>query len=132
MARACEAGGADALTLVNTFVGMAIDVERRARRLGRPTGGLSGPAIKPLALARCHEVAGAVHIPVIGIGGIVTGRDALEFMLVGASAVQVGTANFARPRAPRRLARCARGSRAGVAPVADLRRRRRGGGRHAD
>jgi dihydroorotate dehydrogenase (NAD+) catalytic subunit len=102
-ARACEAGGADALTCVNTFVGMAIDLERMSSRLGRATGGLSGPAIKPLALARCHEAAQAVRIPVIGSGGIASGRDALEFIAAGATAVQVGTATFAEPGAAVRV-----------------------------
>jgi dihydroorotate dehydrogenase (NAD+) catalytic subunit len=99
LAKACEQGGADALTAVNTFVGMAVDLDRMESRLGRATGGLSGAAIKPLALARCHEAAGAVRIPVIGSGGIMDGRDALEFIAVGAAAVQVGTASFLRPRA---------------------------------
>ncbi len=99
LARACEAGGADAVTAVNTFVGMAIDVDRGTSRLSLATGGLSGPAIKPLALARCHEAARAVSIPVLGSGGIMSGRDALEFLLAGAAAVQVGTASFLRPRA---------------------------------
>ena len=99
LAVACEQGGADAVTAVNTFVGMAVDLDRGASKLGRATGGLSGPAIKPLALARCHETARAVGIPVIGSGGIMTGRDALEFIAVGATAVQVGTASFLRPRA---------------------------------
>jgi dihydroorotate dehydrogenase (NAD+) catalytic subunit len=99
LARACEQGGADALTAVNTFVGMSIDLAHGRPRLGRTTGGLSGPAIKPLALARCHEAVRAVSIPVIGSGGIMTGRDALEFIAIGAAAVQVGTASFIRPRA---------------------------------
>jgi dihydroorotate dehydrogenase (NAD+) catalytic subunit len=99
LARACEQGGADAITAVNTFVGMALDLDGGRSRLNRATGGLSGPAIKPLALARCHEAARAVTIPVLGSGGIMTGRDALEFIAVGATAVQVGTAGFIRPRA---------------------------------
>ena len=99
LARACERGGADAITAVNTFVGMAVDLQHLRSRLGRATGGLSGPAIKPLALARCHEAARAVKIPVIGSGGIMNGRDALEFLAVGAAAVQVGTASFLRPAA---------------------------------
>jgi len=103
LAVACEQGGADALTAVNTFVGMAVDLDHRRSRLGRATGGLSGPAIKPLALARCHEAVRAVGIPVIGSGGIFTGRDALEFLAVGAAAVQVGTASFIRPRAAANL-----------------------------
>jgi dihydroorotate dehydrogenase (NAD+) catalytic subunit len=99
LAIASEQGGADAVTAVNTFVGMAVDLDRMRSRLNRTTGGLSGPAIKPLALARCHEAANAVRIPVIGSGGIVSGRDALEFLAVGAAAIQVGTASFIRPRA---------------------------------
>ena len=99
LARACEQGGADAVTAVNTFVGMALDLGHGRSKLGRETGGLSGPAIKPLALARCAEAAAAVKIPVIGSGGIASGRDALEFLAVGARAVQVGTATFVRPRA---------------------------------
>ena len=99
LARACEQGGADAITAVNTFVGMSVDLGRPRHRLNRATGGVSGPAIKPLALARCHETARAVSIPVVGSGGIMNGRDALEFIAVGATAVQVGTASFVRPRA---------------------------------
>jgi dihydroorotate dehydrogenase (NAD+) catalytic subunit len=99
LAIACEQGGADGVTAVNTFVGMAVDLDHMRNRLNRPTGGLSGPAIKPLALARCHEAAAAVRIPVVGSGGIMSGRDALEFLAVGAAAVQVGTASFVRPRA---------------------------------
>jgi dihydroorotate dehydrogenase (NAD+) catalytic subunit len=99
LARACEQGGADAVTAVNTFVGMSVDLGPPRHRLNRATGGLSGPAIKPLALARCHEAARAVGIPVVGSGGIMNGRDALEFIAVGAAAVQVGTVSFIRPRA---------------------------------
>jgi len=102
-ARACERGGADALTAVNTFVGMAIDLDRMRSKLGKATGGLSGPAIKPLALARCWEAAAAVRIPVLGSGGIASGRDALEFMAAGATAVQVGTATFVEPEAASRV-----------------------------
>lgn len=99
LARACEQGGADAVTAVNTFVGMAVDLDAMTSRLNRATGGVSGAAIKPLALARCAETAAAVGIPVIGSGGIMSARDALEFIAVGAAAVQVGTASFIRPRA---------------------------------
>jgi len=99
LAMACEQGGADAVTAVNTFVGMAVDLGPMRNKLNRSTGGLSGPAIKPLALARCHEAAAAVKIPVLGSGGIMNGRDALEFIAVGAAAVQVGTVSFVRPRA---------------------------------
>jgi dihydroorotate dehydrogenase (NAD+) catalytic subunit len=102
-ARACERGGADALTAVNTFVGMAIDLDSMRSKLGKATGGLSGPAIKPLALARCWEAAHAVRIPVLGSGGIASGRDALEFMAAGATAVQVGTATFVEPEASARV-----------------------------
>jgi dihydroorotate dehydrogenase (NAD+) catalytic subunit len=99
LARACEQGGADGITAVNTFVGMSVDLTGPRHRLNRTTGGLSGPAIKPLALARCHEAARAVAIPVLGSGGIMNGKDALEFIAVGAAAVQVGTASFVRPAA---------------------------------
>jgi dihydroorotate dehydrogenase (NAD+) catalytic subunit len=98
-ARACEDAGADALSLVNTFVGMAIDAETRRPRLRFTTGGLSGPAIKPVALRMVWQVARATRLPVIGIGGIMTAADALEFFIAGARAVQVGTANFVNPRA---------------------------------
>ena len=122
LARACEAGGADAVSLVNTFVGTAIDLERREFMLGRATGGLSGPAIKPLALAQVYEVSGAVKIPVVGMGGIVSATDALEFLVAGAACVQVGTASFARPDAPVRIALgIAEWCRAhGIERVADL------------
>ena len=104
LARACEAAGADALTAINTIRGMAIDIDRRRPRLGNRTGGLSGPALRPIALRVVWDIVGAVSIPVIGIGGIGTARDALEFLMAGASAVQVGTANFADPRAAKRVA----------------------------
>jgi len=122
LARACEAGGADAVSLVNTFVGTAIDLERREFLLGRATGGLSGPAIKPLALAQVYEVSGAVRIPVVGMGGIMSATDALEFLVAGAACVQVGTASFARPDAPVRVALgIAEWCRAhGIERVADL------------
>jgi dihydroorotate dehydrogenase (NAD+) catalytic subunit len=102
-ARACERGGADALTAVNTFVGMAIHLDTLRSKLGKATGGLSGPAVKPLALARCWEAAHAVRIPVLGSGGITSGRDALEFIAAGATAVQVGTATFVEPEACTRV-----------------------------
>lgn len=98
-ARACEEAGADALTLVNTFVGMSIDVYKRRPMLSNVIGGLSGPAIRPLAVRLVHQASQSVSIPVIGIGGIVSARDALEFMIAGAAAVQVGTANFIDPMA---------------------------------
>ena len=98
-ARACEDAGADALTLVNTFVGMSIDVNRRRPMLSNVIGGLSGPAIRPLAVRLVYQASRAVAIPVVGIGGIVSARDALEFIIAGAAAVQVGTANFIDPLA---------------------------------
>ena len=97
LARAAETAGADALSLVNTFVGMAIDVETRAPRISNVTAGLSGPAIKPVAVRMVYQVAKAVKIPLIGIGGIASAEDALEFIIAGASAIQVGTANFYAP-----------------------------------
>jgi len=97
IAKAAETGGANALSLINTLVGMAIDAERRRPVLGNVTGGLSGPAIKPVALAMVWKAHRAVSIPLIGIGGIMTATDVVEFMLAGASAVQVGTANFVDP-----------------------------------
>ncbi len=100
VAIAVAEAGADAISLINTLKGMYIDITTRQPLLGRKTGGLSGPAIKPIALAMVYEVAGAVEVPVIGCGGIVTGSDAIEFIMAGASAVQVGTATFANPRAP--------------------------------
>jgi len=98
-ARAAEAEGADAVSLVNTFVGMTIDVARARPVLANVSGGLSGPAIRPLAVWMTLQVRRAVGIPIIGMGGIMTARDALEFILAGATAVQVGTANFVKPRA---------------------------------
>ncbi|TAK61997.1 MAG: dihydroorotate dehydrogenase [Bacteroidetes bacterium] len=103
-ARAVERAGADGVSVVNTFIGMAIDIRTRKPRLSTITGGLSGPAIKPLALAKVYEVAQAVKIPVIGIGGIMTWEDAIEFLLAGATAIQVGTANFITPSAGVKIA----------------------------
>jgi dihydroorotate dehydrogenase (NAD+) catalytic subunit len=103
MARAAEDAGADALSLVNTFVGMAIDAETRKPRISNITAGLSGPAIKPIAIRMVWEVAKAVKIPVIGLGGISTAEDVVEFMLAGASAIQVGTVNFWDPCACEKL-----------------------------
>ena len=100
IARAAADAGADALSLINTILGMAIDLRRRKPKLPGATGGLSGPAIRPIALRMVWEVAQAVTLPIIGIGGIMTGDDAVEFLLAGASAVQVGTANFLDPSAP--------------------------------
>jgi dihydroorotate dehydrogenase (NAD+) catalytic subunit len=97
IARACEDAGADMLSCINTITGMAVDLRRREPLLANITGGLSGPAIKPVALRCVWQVCGAVKIPVIGIGGISTAEDILEFLLVGAHAVQIGTANFSRP-----------------------------------
>jgi dihydroorotate dehydrogenase (NAD+) catalytic subunit len=99
IARAVEDAGADAVSAINTYVGMAIDVRRRRPVISRGSGGLSGPAIKPLALHAVWQVAAEVHIPVIGIGGIMTPDDALEFLLAGAAAIQLGTVNYVRPQA---------------------------------
>jgi len=104
MARVVEDGGADAVSLVNTFVSLAIDVETRRPRIANVTGGLSGPAIKPIAVRMVHEASKAVKIPVVGMGGIVRGEDAAEFMMAGATAVQVGTASYADPRAVENIA----------------------------
>ncbi len=105
MAKIAAGAGADAVSLVNTFMAMSIDVETRKPRLSNITGGLSGPAIKPIALRMVYETARAVQIPVLGMGGIVTPEDAVEFLLAGATAVQVGTASYADPHAVERLAR---------------------------
>ncbi len=104
IARAVEAAGADALSLINTAVGMAIDIHTRRPRLANVTGGLSGPAIKPIAVRCVYQASRAVKIPLIGIGGIATVEDALEFIIAGASAVQVGTANFYDPSASLKIA----------------------------
>jgi dihydroorotate dehydrogenase (NAD+) catalytic subunit len=104
LARAAEESGADAISLVNTFVSLAIDARARSPRLGAGFGGLSGPAIKPIALRLVYQAARAVKIPVIGMGGIASGEDAVEFLVAGASAVEVGTATFWDPNSPVRVA----------------------------
>lgn len=97
MANAAEAGGADCLSLINTLTGMKIDIERQTFAIANKTGGLSGPAVKPVAVRMVYQVANAVKIPIIGMGGICTAEDAMEFILAGATAVSIGTANFANP-----------------------------------
>ncbi len=97
MAKAAEAGGADALSLINTITGMKIDIHSRSFALANKTGGLSGPAIHPVAVRMVYQAAQAVHIPIIGMGGIMTAEDAIEMILAGATAVSVGTANFRNP-----------------------------------
>lgn len=99
MAKAVEAGGADAISMINTLTGMKIDVNRRTFALANKTGGMSGPAVKPVAVRMVYQAANAVKLPIIGMGGIVTAEDALEFILAGATAVSVGTANFFHPTA---------------------------------
>lgn len=98
IARACEDEGADSVSLINTLMGMAIDIERRRPKLSIRTGGLSGPAVKPVAVRMVNDVAKAVKIPVIGLGGISTAEDAIEFLMAGATAIQIGTANFIDPQ----------------------------------
>ncbi len=122
LARAVESAGAHAVSLINTITGMVVDVDRRRPVLGNVTGGLSGPAIRPVAVRMVYEVVGAVGIPVIGAGGIVTARDALEFLITGAKAVQVGTASFADPRAAVRVAQGIGGfcSEQGIGRVEEL------------
>jgi len=121
-ARAARDGGADILSLVNTFLGMAIDLESRRPVLDNVVGGLSGPAIKPLALYMVHRVFKEVDLPIIGMGGISTTKDALEFMVAGSTAVQIGTANFVEPAAPIIVARGVRDwcRERGVAAVRDV------------
>ena len=99
MARAAEAGGADVLSLINTLTGMKIDIKRRTFALANRTGGMSGPAVRPVAVRMVYQVAQAVKLPIIGMGGIATAEDALEFIMAGATAVSVGTANFYNPYA---------------------------------
>jgi dihydroorotate dehydrogenase (NAD+) catalytic subunit len=98
IAQAAEQAGADSLSLINTVTGMAIDLETRRPKIANITGGLSGPAIKPIALRMVWQVVQATEIPVVGIGGIISAEDALEFLIAGASAVQIGTANFINPQ----------------------------------
>jgi dihydroorotate dehydrogenase (NAD+) catalytic subunit len=105
MARIAADSGADAVSLTNTFLAMAINAETRQPRLSNITGGLSGPAIKPIALRMVYEAFRAIKIPILGMGGIVTPEDAVEFMLAGATAVQIGTASYADPRAVERIAK---------------------------
>ncbi|MEI7590610.1 MAG: nitronate monooxygenase, partial [Deltaproteobacteria bacterium] len=99
IAKAVEEGGADAISLINSLTGMSVDIHKRIPQLKNITGGLSGPAIKPIALRMLWQVKQAVSIPLIGIGGIINADDALEFLIVGATAIQVGTANFINPTA---------------------------------
>ncbi len=99
MAKAAEAGGADVLSLINTLTGMKIDINRRTFALANKTGGMSGPAVKPIAVRMVYQVANAVKVPIIGMGGITTAEDAMEFILAGATAVSIGTANFINPYA---------------------------------
>jgi dihydroorotate dehydrogenase (NAD+) catalytic subunit len=103
VARAAEDAGADALTVANTYQGMSVDVRTRKSRLGRVSGGLSGPAIRPITLRLAHEASRAVRIPIVGLGGIEKAEDVLEYLIVGATAVQVGTANFSDPAACERI-----------------------------
>jgi len=105
MAKIAADAGADAISMTNTFLAMSIDTETRRPRLTNVTGGLSGPAIKPIALRMVYETARAIRIPIIGMGGIITAEDAVEFLLAGATAIQVGTASYADPRATERLAK---------------------------
>ena len=105
MAKAAQEAGADALSLINTLTGMKIDIHKRTFAVANKTGGLSGPAIKPVAVRMVYQVAQAVNLPIIGMGGIMTGEDAVEFLLAGATAVAVGTANFQNPYATVEIAK---------------------------
>lgn len=124
MARAAEAAGADALSLINTITGMKIDIHRRTFAVANKTGGLSGPAIKPVAVRMVYQVAHAVQIPIIGMGGICTGEDAIEFIMAGATAVSVGTATFHDPMASVKVVQGIRDymERYGVEDINELRR----------
>ena len=121
-ARAAEDAGADAVSVINTLIGLAVDIYVRKPKLSTITGGLSGPAIKPVALAKVFEVAKAVKIPILGIGGVMTAEDAVEFLLVGATAVQVGTASFIDPAAGMKVAAGLRafGEKQGLADIGQL------------
>ena len=103
IARACEAEGADAVSLINTLMGMAVDIEKRQPLLSIRTGGLSGPCVKPVALRMVYDVAHAVKIPVVGLGGITTAKDAIEFLMCGATAIEIGTANFLDPAVTKKV-----------------------------
>jgi len=122
VAQAVVEAGADAISLINTLKGVAIYISKRKPLLGNVSGGLSGPAIKPIALYMVYEVAGAVNVPVVGIGGISTPNDALEFIMAGASAIQVGTANFSNPQAPLEVLEGIEGfmTQEGVKDIAEL------------
>ncbi len=122
MARAAEAAGADALSLINTLTGMKIDIHRRKFAIANKTGGMSGPAIKPIAVRMVYQAAQAVHIPIIGMGGIATAEDAIEFLLAGASAISVGAMNFVNPYATVEIVKGIEAymERYGVANVTDL------------
>ena len=122
IARAAEAGGADAVSMINTITGMKIDVERRSFVLANKTGGMSGPAVHPVAVRMVWEAAAAISIPIIGMGGISTAEDAIEMLLAGARAVSVGTANFANPRATAEIATGIRAyqERHGISDINDL------------
>jgi dihydroorotate dehydrogenase (NAD+) catalytic subunit len=124
MATVAAGAGADAVSLVNTFLSLAIDIETRRPRIANVTGGLSGPAIKPIAVRMVHEVANSVRIPIVGLGGITRAEDAVEFLLAGATAVQVGTASYADPRAVENIANGLRRwcTEHGVAQVSSLTR----------